>query len=212
MNTKLNIALGLAFTAIAFNASAQKAYTQGVVTIGMDMMGQSIEAKSYFTTDSNAVTFSAGPANIKVLTNNKGTYMATLVDVPVASIKKAAIATPSEVEEELAKLPVLTFAPTTETKVINGFNCKKVVVTDTKTSKTYDFWVTNDVSLPTTAMSKVYEKAGGLPIQYYSFRDGQSSQITIKSIVDQKPAAGTFSVPRDYDKITMDDLKAMSGR
>jgi hypothetical protein len=212
MNTKLKIALGLAFTAIAFNASAQKTYTQGVVTIDMIAMGQSIEAKNYFSTDSNAVTFSAGPANIKVLTNNKGTYMAYLVDVPVASIKKAAIATPSEVEEELGKLPALTFAPTTETKVINGFNCKKVIATDTKTSKTYDFWVTNDVSLPVTAMSKVYEKAGGLPIQYYSFRDGQSSQITIKSIVEQKPAAGTFSVPRDYDKITMDDLKAMSGK
>ncbi len=211
MNTKLKIALSLAFTAVAFSASAQKTYTEGVVTISMDMMGQSIEAKNYFSTDSTAIVFAAGPANIKVLTNNKGTYMAYLVDVPVASIKKAAIATPAEVEEELGKLPALTFVKTTETKIINGFNCKKVTVTDTKTNKTYDFWVTNDVSLPSTPMSKVYEKAGGVPIQYYSFRDGQSSQVTVKSIVAEKAPAGTFAVPSNYDRITMDELNAMRG-
>lgn len=212
MNTKLKIALGLAFTAITFTANAQKTYTDGIATISMGMMGQSIEAKNYFSQDSTAIMFSAGPASIKVLTSNKGTFMATLVDVPAAAIKKVAIATPDEIDQELAKIPALTFTPTTETKVINGFNCKKVIATDTKTSKTYDFWVTNDVSLPKTMMSKIYDKAGGVPIQYYSFRDGQSSEITVKSIVEGKAPAGTFSVSKDYEKITMDDLKAMSGR
>ncbi|MES2428181.1 MAG: DUF4412 domain-containing protein [Bacteroidota bacterium] len=211
MNIKLKIALGLAFTAVAFNASAQKNYTQGVMTISMEVQGQPVEAKNYFTTDSTVVSFAAGPANIKVITDNKGTFMAYLIDVPIASKKMAAVATPAEVEEEYSKLPSLTFAPSTETKVINGFNCKKVVVTDTKSNKTYDFWVTNDVTMPLTPVSKVFEKAGGVPIQFYSFRDGQSAQITVKSIVEQKVPAGIFKIPGDFDKITMEQLNAMRG-
>ena len=210
-NKLFTAALGLALTATAISASAQKAYKEGVATLSMSVMGQTVEAKSYFSADSTAVAFSAGPANIKVLSDNKGTSMVYLVDVAVASIKKAAVATPAEVEEEYAKLPVYTFAPTTETKVINGFNCKKVVATDAKANKSYDVWVTNDISLPLNAAAKVYAKSGGVPIQYTSVRDGQTSEVTVKSVTEQKLPAGTFAIPSDFEKISMDDLKAMSG-
>jgi hypothetical protein len=212
MNNKLfTVAMGVALTATAISASAQKAYKEGVATLSMSVMGQTVEAKNYFSADSSAIAFNAGPANIKVLTDNKGTYMAYLVDVAVASMKKAAIATPAEIEEQYSKLPTYTFAPTTETKVINGFKCKKVVATDAKANKSYDVWVTTDISLPLNAAARVYAKAGGVPIQYTSIRDGQTSEITVKGVVEQKLPKGTFAVPADYDKITMDDLKAMSG-
>jgi hypothetical protein len=210
-NKLFTAALGLALTATAISASAQKAYKEGIATLSMSVMGQTVEAKSYFSADSTAVAFSAGPANIKVLSDNKGTSMVYLVDVAVASIKKAAVATPAEVEEEYAKLPVYTFAPTTETKVINGFNCKKVVATDAKANKSYDVWVTNDIVLPLNAAAKVYAKSGGVPIQYTSVRDGQTSEVTVKSVTEQKLPAGTFAIPSDFEKISMDDLKAMSG-
>jgi hypothetical protein len=212
MKIKLfTVAMGLALTATAINANAQKAYTEGVATISTSMMGQATEAKSYFRADSAALAFTAGPAIIKVLSDAKATFMAILVDVSIASIKKAAVLSPAEIEEAHAKMPVLKFTPGTETKVINGFNCKKVVATDTKTSKTYDIWVTNDISLPTTAIAKYYQGAGGVPIQYTSFQDGQTTEVTIKSIVEQKVPAGTFGIPGDFERITMDDLKAMSG-
>ena len=212
MKIKLfTVAMGIALSATAINASAQKAYTEGVATISTNMMGQATEAKSYFRADSAALAFTAGPANIKVLSDAKASFMAILVDVSVASIKKAAIMSPAEIEEAHGKMPVLTFAPGTETKVINGFNCKKVVATDTKTSKSYDIWVTNDISLPPTAIAKYYQAAGGVPIQYTSFQDGRTTEVTIKSIVEQKIPAGTFGIPGDFERITMDDLKAMSG-
>jgi hypothetical protein len=212
MKIKLfTVAMGLAFSATAINANAQKAYTEGVATFSTSMMGQATEAKSYFRADSAAVAFTAGPASIKVLSDAKGSFMAILVDVSVASIKKAAVLSPAEIEEAHAKMPKLTFAPGTETKVISGFNCKKVVATDTKTSKTYDIWVTNDISLPTSAIAKYYQAIGGVPIQYTAFQDGQATEVTIKSIAEQKVPAGTFGIPGDFERITMDDLKAMSG-
>lgn len=212
MNIKFfNVALGLALTATAMSASAQKKYTEGVVTFSTDMRGQQVEAKGYFRADSSAFAFATGPASIKILTDAEGKSMAVLVDVPVASIKKAAIATPDEIDQANAAMPTFTFAPGTETKQISGFNCKKVVATDTKTQKTYDIWITNDVEVPLSGIAKYYRAAGGFPIQYTSFNQGQSTQVTVKSISDAKVPAGTFGIPADFEKISLDDLKAMSG-
>ncbi|OOQ59908.1 hypothetical protein [Mucilaginibacter pedocola] len=212
MKMKLfTVAMGLAFTATAFTASAQKAYKQGLAIVSMNVMGQAIDAKSYFTVDSAALEFATGPASIKVITDSKSTFMAFLVDIPVASRKIAAVATPAEIEEETGKFPKLTFAPTTETKVINGFNCKKVVATNPQDNKTYDIWVTNDISLPLGANSKFYEKAGGVPVQYYSFQNGQAAQVTLKSVTEQAVPKGYFRIPADFDRITMEEFNAMRG-
>jgi hypothetical protein len=212
MNIKLfNVALGIVLTATTISASAQKNYTQGVITISTDMRGQAVEAKSYFTPDSLALTFTTGPATIKILKDAKDKFFAVLVDVPVASIKKAAIANPAEIEQIVAAEPKFSFAPTTETKQISGFNCKKVIATDTKTNKPYDLWVTTDISASASAFASYYAGAGGFPIQYTSFSQGQSTSVTVTGIADTKAPAGTFSIAADFDKISMDDLKAMSG-
>jgi hypothetical protein len=212
MNIKIfNVALGIVLTATAMSASAQKTYTQGVVTLSTDMRGTPVEIKDYFTPDSSSYSFTAGPATIKILSDAKSTFFAVLVDVPVASIKKAAIMTPAEIEQALDGQPKFTFAPAADTKTISGFNCKKVIATDTKTNKTYDVWITNDITLPASVIPKFYATIGGVPIQYTAFNQGQEASVTISAIADTKAPAGTFSISPDFDKITMDDLKAMQG-
>jgi len=69
MNTKLKIALSLAFTAIAFSASAQKTYTQGLATYALKTGMGDAESKIYFTTDSSVMITQQGPALVKVLSN-----------------------------------------------------------------------------------------------------------------------------------------------
>jgi hypothetical protein len=207
----LSVALGIVLSATVMSASAQKAYTEGTITISGDMGGQQVELKAYFRTDSTAMAFNAGPAAIKVLQDTKHTYFAVVVDVSVASIKKAAVYTPAEIEQQNDSWPKFTFAPGTETKQISGFNCKKIVATDTKTKKTYDVWITNDVSVPEGALSLYYAGIGGVPIQYTSFNQGQEAVVTVKSITSDKAPAGTFGIAPDFDKISLDDLKAMSG-
>jgi len=179
------------------------------------MRGMDIQMKQYFTPDSMATAFTAGPANIKLLTDANYKSFVVLVDVSAFNIKKAAVYTPDEIDQVTSSFPTFTFAPGTETKQISGFNCKKVVATDTKTKKTYDIWVTNDVKLPSTGMSKYYAGAGGVPIQYTSFQKGQDGNLqeasfTVTSITDEKAPAGTFAIGKDFDKITKDDLEAMS--
>lgn len=207
MNIKFfNVALGIALTATALSASAQKNYPQGVVAYSVEVQGQPADVKNYFTADSAAILMTVGPANVKVLSNAKHDYFAVVLDVPVASMKKAGIATPAEIEDAMSKVPTFTFTPGTETKQISGFNCTKVVAKDTKSGKTYDVWITKDISAPSTAFPFYYEKVGGFPIQFTSFQQGQEQSITISSISDAKAPAGTFGIPKDFEKGTLADL------
>src|ERR1700744_4409359 len=207
----LSVALGIILSATVMSASAQKTYTEGLVTYKTSMRGQDVEIKNYFRADSTALTFSAGPATIKLLSDANHKSFAVLVDVPVASIKKAAIYTPDEVDQAMSAMPTFTFAPGTETKQISGFNCKKVVATDNKDKKTYDVWVTNDISVPACAVPKYYATIGGFPVQYTAFQQGRAAQATVTAVTDQKAPKGTFSIPADYDKITLEELKSMNG-
>ena len=115
----LSVALGMILSATVMSASAQKTYKEGVVKYSTEMRGQQADVKQYFRSDSTAMVITVGPAVVKILFDAKHTYFAVVLDVPVASIKKAGIATPAEVEEGMAAYPTFTFTPGTETKQIS---------------------------------------------------------------------------------------------
>lgn len=208
MNYKfLNVALGIVLTGTTLGASAQKTYTSGMVSYSTEVQGQAADVKQYFTPDSAAVVMTMGPANIKVLTTAKHDYLAVLLDVPVASMKKAGIATPAELEQGIAMVPSFTFSPTTETKKIGAFNCKKVIAKDSKSGKSYDVWITNDIVTPPTAYPWYYATIGGFPVQYTAFQQGAEASITISGISDAKAPAGTFAIGKDFERGSLADLR-----
>ena len=210
-----SVALSIALSATILSASAQKKYTEGLVTMKTSAGGQVIELKEYFRSDSTATTFSAGPAKIKLLADAGYKFFAVLAEVSAYNIRKAAIYTPEEINQVLSSFPTFTFAPSAETKQVAGFNCKKVVATDINTKKTYDIWVTNDISLTADVIDKYYASIGGVPIQYTSFQKGPDgalviAEYTISGVSDQKAPAGTFAIAPGFDKISKTELDAMS--
>ncbi|HWZ34847.1 MAG TPA: hypothetical protein VNW51_01750 [Mucilaginibacter sp.] len=211
MNTKLKFALGLAFSTLAFTANAQKSFTQGTATYALKSQMGEAESKIYFSADSAVSVTQQGPALIKILSNSKNTYVAILVDVPVASIKKAAVLTPDEIEQGIAAGPKFTFTPSAETKVINGYNCKKVDVKDTKSGSSYVAWITKDVTMPPNMLTRYFAEAGGTPVQFTTIQQGQALDVTLKLVTEDKAPAGSFGIPAGFDKISLDDLKAMGG-
>lgn len=208
----LTVAAGIALLATSITAKAQKVYKEGSIVYTVTSARGSADAKTLFKGDSSLTATQAGPAAIKVITAGIGDYLAILVDVPVANMKKAAVATPAEMEQAKDMIPELTFTPTTETKQIAGFNCKKVTAKNPKDNSTFDVWITTDISAPTNGMSQLYSKVGGFPIQFTTFQMGQSVSVVLKSISDEKVPAGTFSIPADYDRISLTDLQAMGGK
>src|SRR3569833_360013 len=105
MKIKLfSAALGIALSATVISASAQKNYTEGVASYSTEMQGQTADVKSYFKADSNATVMTVGPATVKILLTAKHDYLAVVLDVPVAGLKKAGIATAADLEEGLDAL------------------------------------------------------------------------------------------------------------
>jgi hypothetical protein len=207
MNIKLlSVALGLALSATVMSASAQKTINEGIASYSTEVRGQPADVKQYFNSDSSATIVTFGAGNFKLLTTAKHDYLAVVLDIPVANIKKAGIASPSELEQFAASVPTFTYTPTTETKQISGFNCKKVVAKDSKSGKTYDIWITNDVVVPPTAIPFYYSSIGGYPIQFTAFQQGQEISITITSITGGKAPAGTYGIGSDFEKGTLADL------
>jgi len=211
-NNIIKLALGVSLSIAAFTANAQKNYTEGVVTYTTTSAMGTTETKVSFRGDSSYAAIESPPAFIKLITTTKHTYFAVLVDVPLASMKKAAVLTPDELDQASDETPKFTFTPTTETKQISGYNCKKVLAKDAKSGATAEVWVTNDITVPGNYLTLAFAGAGGTPVQITSATQGQEGTIAIKSIVEQKIPAGTFGVPKGYDKITYDELKAMRQR
>ncbi len=207
----LKLALGATLSIAAFSASAQKTYTEGVATYSLKTAAGEAESKVSFRGDSSCSSSQYGPAQVKLITNAKGTSFVILVDVPVASMKKAAILTPDEIDQAAAAAPKFTFTPTTETKEISGFNCKKVQVKDPKSGVSFDAWVTNDVSAPQNLMTKYFDGAGGFPVQFTTIQQGQQVGVVLKSISAEKVPAGTFGIPAGFDHITLEELNSMRG-
>jgi len=210
MNNKvLGAALSIALTAgTLINANAQKVYKEGYFSFDTELRGNPASVKSYFTPDSSASVITFGAGNVKMLSDAKRDYFAVILDIPVAGLKKAGVATAAEIEQAFAGLPSFIFTPTAETKVISGFNCKKVVAKEAKSGKAYDVWITNDITVPQSAIAPYYAAAGGFPIQYTSFQQGQELNITIKSVTEGKAPAGTFAIASDFEKVSLEDLNS----
>lgn len=211
MSNLKNVALALALTAIGFTANAQKNITEGVINYDVSANGQQGEAKNFFKGDSSSYQSQQGAASINILSNVKGNYMVILVDVPVASIKKAAVLTPADMEQMKDQEPNFTFTPTTETQTIAGYSCKKVQAKDSKSGSNFDIWITNDITVPTNNLTKYFGSLGGFPVKFTTLQRGQPVQVTLKSIVAEKVKPGTFTVPKDFDKITFQELMSMGG-
>jgi len=207
------VALGIALTATTIAVNAQKTYTKGTITYNINAGGQDVEGTAFFTPDSSSLQYAAGPATIKMIVTSKADYFAILVNVPVASMKKAAIATPGEIEESADADANYACTATTETKKIGDYNCIKYIAKDTKSGTSYDLWVTTDISAPVNMMTKGFTGIKGVPVQFSFMPLGQkvAQTITLKSITDSLPA-DSFKISGDYDKISLSDLKAMGGR
>jgi hypothetical protein len=213
----MNIKLISAFFSIVIifassSASAQKNYDEGIITLNVSLPTKSpapnvLQLKYYFRSDSGACTFSMnGVGYVKFLQDTKEQFFAILINRPDSSIKKAGIASPTIIKAELSGLPHFTFTYTTETKQISGFNCKKVIATDSLTKEIYNVWITNDITLPVTAIPKSYKNIRGVPIQYTSFNAGATSENTVLNITGEKAPPGTFSIAADYKKMPIEEL------
>jgi len=210
-----NVALGLALSATVVGAKAQKVYTEGTLNYSITVAGTTVEAPTLFKGDTSAIVTQRGPATVKMVGTKGGDYFAVLVDVPIANKKIAGTATPAELEDAQANDPQYAFTKTEETQKIGDYNCKKVIAKDTRDGKTYDVWITTDITVPANILTKYYSALGGTPVQFTYLQGGSvkgAQLVTLKSVSETKVPANSFKATADYDKMSLTDMQSMGKR
>jgi hypothetical protein len=205
--------------AATMGASAQKKIIEGTVTYTVsyelsadqkqyaDLLPK--EVTCYFRGDSTAAITNQGPAVIKGVSVFKSNFHSLLVDLPASSKKIVVVMTQAEVEMDKAANPVLKGSKGTETQTINGYNCTKVTLTDTKSGANYDIWVTNDIDITPNSVSKPVSEFGGVPVKFVTFNGGIRINAELKEIVEVPIPPGFFSPTKDYEPMSLTQLRAM---
>ncbi|MEJ6775878.1 MAG: DUF4412 domain-containing protein [Crocinitomicaceae bacterium] len=102
-----------------------------------------------------------------------------------------------------------------ETKQIQGYTCKKAVLTNENGDEMFS-WYTTDIEINTIGQSYHNEKIPGFPLEYNTSANGlimTISAVAIEEGINKKKKKELFStkIPEGYTKMSAEDLEKMGG-
>ena len=112
----------------------------------------------------------------------------------------------------LNKKPNVDVTLTNETKVIEGYNCKKALITDEEGTVS-TFWYTDEISAAKKGQSYLSEDIPGFPMQFEMNKSGMKMTMTVTK-VDTKLSGKTsdlfnMTIPEGYTEMSLDQMKQM---
>ena len=118
-------------------------------------------------------------------------------------------------ETEDAEMPEFEVTLIDESKVIEGYNCKKAILTSEEGIASV-FWYTQDIVVSTKGQNYLNSKIPGFPMQFEINNRGLKMTMTATKVeqkLDKKKASELFSmtIPQGYTEMSPDDLKMMGG-
>lgn len=118
----------------------------------------------------------------------------------------------TELEESAGEKPVYTVDLINETKTIEGYTCKKAIMTDEAGVESV-FWYTEEVIVSKKGQNYLNEDIPGFPMQYEMNNNGMKMTMTVTKLekkLDKKSASlFEMTVPEGYKMMTMEEIKAM---
>lgn len=116
---------------------------------------------------------------------------------------------------EEAELPEFEVTLVDESKVIEGYNCKKAIVTSEDGIASV-FWYTQDIVVASKGQNYLNSKVPGFPMQFEINNRGLKMTLTVTKVeqkLDKKKATELFNmtIPEGYTEMSQDDLKMMGG-
>jgi hypothetical protein len=203
------------------NANAQQKISEGVVVYTLSWnvpeqaqaMASSLptEVQVFFKGDSSSMKMESQFFSSQSILNTKKEYERMLLDIPMMSKKYSVIFTPADQEMLADKYPQMSFKPSTESKVLNGYKASKFEVYESKTDSKFDVWFTKEVDITANPLSRFYEPSYGFPLEFTSFQNGMSVRASVKEIQKTSVPAGMFSASKDYEEMTFTQLMQMRG-
>ena len=112
----------------------------------------------------------------------------------------------------LNKKPNVDVTLTNETKVIEGYTCKKALITDDEGTVS-TFWYTEEISAAKKGQSYLSEDIPGFPMQFEMNKGGMKMTMTVTK-VDTKLSGKTsdlfnMTIPDGYTEMSLEQMKQM---
>jgi hypothetical protein len=117
------------------------------------------------------------------------------------------VADTNAVNKELKGTPKFIFTPTTETKMIAGFKCKKVGVAyaDNKFAP-FDLYYTEDIKLEDPNWATPFREIKGVLMGYRFNRYGFYMEFTANKVDMEDVDDKIFTIPQEYKKISKEQI------
>ena len=203
-------------------AKAQKTSFTGTVVYNVSLMGDVPEqAKAMMPTE---MIMKVSPDKLLQVMHSDIMDYKTIFDAPTQSSntlmdmmgQKFCIKnTAAQLAEQRKKAGmVMTVKSTSETKIIAGHNCKRVIVTAKSSkaaAKTFDCYFTDDIDISKFSFGNIFPEVKGLPLEFSMNQGPFMLKMTAKSIKKENIAASVFAISAEYKQVTSDQLKSIVG-
>ena len=125
---------------------------------------------------------------------------------------KAVKSTLSELEEANPEKPVFEVVFTDETKTIEGYLCKKAIMTD-ENGMDAVFWYTEDIIVNKNGQHYLSEEIPGFPLEF-EINQGEIKMHLVATLFEKKIGSKSkeifsMDVPEGYELMTVEQLASM---
>lgn len=117
----------------------------------------------------------------------------------------------NEIKKEIEKYNI-AIKPTTETKTIAGYKCKKFIVHyKDDSSPDFDIYYTNELNIQNPNFANPFCSIDGVLMEYQMKKFGLEMKFTAKKVEKESIDDNVFQVPDDYKKITQKEMNELFG-
>jgi len=205
----------------AIIVKAQKKINEGILTYAVEysltddqqQMANFLPKETVirFKDNLSKIEMEQGPAIIKIISDKNTKTGLLLVDVPIAQKQFAVKMSKEEIEKNKEGAPKFSdFKATGEQQKIGAYNAEKYTYKD-DTGGSYELWASTDIELPEGYKDEEYKDVKGTLVKFTMFQNGIRSNLTLKSIKEEKIAPLSLEIPDGYEVKTMAEMKAMQG-
>ncbi len=117
----------------------------------------------------------------------------------------------SQIKKEIEDYKI-EIKPTTETKMIAGYKCKKSIVhyIDGE-SPDFVIYYTNELNIQNPNFANPFHTVDGVLMEYQMKKFGLEMKFVAKKVTKEAVEDATFEVPDDYKKITPKEMNELFG-
>jgi GLPGLI family protein len=126
--------------------------------------------------------------------------------------KNAILMTAEEIEALSKDKPTMDVELLDETKTIEGFLCKKAVLSDENGGESI-FWYTEEIEISKVGQTYMNEEVPGFPMQYDINNNGLKMTMTVskfeKNLAKNTKSLFEMEIPEGYKTLTLEELEKM---